>query len=346
MELNTVIYIPKLNKTKTLSPKFTSGISHLHSDYVFFDDIFSDGKIVIKEIIGEGSYSKVYKCEFISKQLNILIALKISKKKSFQFIDKKKYSHEIDMIVNINYNINNIKTNHDAINILNYYGYFKYLDYECIVSEYSELGDLYTFLKIKIGKYETHIIDKIIRDILNGIKFLHRYKIYHNDLKPNNILIFKEDNGKYIAKISDFGLSNSSSASAIMTNQKSYALFFKPPNNYKNFYNNLYYESNTRNKIRGPLRHIDFYSFGILLIQLCQQTETPFPAFNLNNPNSLAEINSDETIIENAISEFCKDDEYSEYIRKIVLYCTIQEGSKRIDYIDYLISKFNKKIEF
>lgn len=45
----------------------------------------------------------------------------------------------------------------------------------------------------------------VLRDILDGMEYLHRRGIIHNDLKPSNIVV----NGKGAAHIIDFGLSES-----------------------------------------------------------------------------------------------------------------------------------------
>lgn len=35
---------------------------------------------------------------------------------------------------------------------------------------------------------------------------MHALNIYHNDLKPDNILVFVSNNGQYLFKIADLGL--------------------------------------------------------------------------------------------------------------------------------------------
>lgn len=48
---------------------------------------------------------------------------------------------------------------------------------------------------------------EIIIGILSGLSFMHSNKMIHMDLKPQNILLYREDK-KYIPKIADFGLTN------------------------------------------------------------------------------------------------------------------------------------------
>lgn len=50
----------------------------------------------------------------------------------------------------------------------------------------------------------------IIRDVLQGLCYVHESNFIHRDLKPENILlnvIGEGNHAKYIPKIADFGLS-------------------------------------------------------------------------------------------------------------------------------------------
>ena len=57
---------------------------------------------------------------------------------------------------------------------------------------------------------------QIVQDILRGLFHLHDQKIIHRDMKPGNILMHKEE-GKWIPKIADFGLSKISANDAVST---------------------------------------------------------------------------------------------------------------------------------
>ncbi len=48
---------------------------------------------------------------------------------------------------------------------------------------------------------------ELVRGILEGLKLLHRQRIVHRDFKPANILISRDNRGRLVPKIADFGLS-------------------------------------------------------------------------------------------------------------------------------------------
>ncbi|HEY9679301.1 MAG TPA: protein kinase [Drouetiella sp.] len=47
----------------------------------------------------------------------------------------------------------------------------------------------------------------IFMDIANALAYAHRYGVLHRDLKPSNIMLKQQDDGRYIPKIIDFGIS-------------------------------------------------------------------------------------------------------------------------------------------
>lgn len=48
---------------------------------------------------------------------------------------------------------------------------------------------------------------KFAKQLLQGICFLHSRNIYHRDLKPDNIFIFKDQNQELVLRIGDFNIS-------------------------------------------------------------------------------------------------------------------------------------------
>ncbi|KAL7139557.1 hypothetical protein ABFS83_09G060700 [Erythranthe nasuta] len=81
-----------------------------------------------------------------------------------------------------------------------------------IVMEYFE-RDLNTYIKSK-KKDESFIINPsevkcLMKQLLEGVEFLHSNKLMHRDLKPGNILVNKDEKGMLNLKICDFGMCRS-----------------------------------------------------------------------------------------------------------------------------------------
>ena len=77
-----------------------------------------------------------------------------------------------------------------------------------IVSEYSELGDIRRAIKDKaLGKYlqtERQVVQFLLQ-IISGVKAGHEVQRYHCDIKPGNILLFRNGND-VVPKLTDFGI--------------------------------------------------------------------------------------------------------------------------------------------
>lgn len=84
-------------------------------------------------------------------------------------------------------------------NIVGLYDVYQTNNNMYIVTELCEDGDLRSFIKRKKKVQEIEAI-KILRDIVNGFRYLFEHEIIHRDLKPANILVHQ---GR--CKISDFG---------------------------------------------------------------------------------------------------------------------------------------------
>ena len=64
--------------------------------------------------------------------------------------------------------------------------------------------DLKTAITMYKGKIKADYIKHVMKQIIEGVNFLHSNKILHRDIKPENVLLCKEGYG---VKICDFGLS-------------------------------------------------------------------------------------------------------------------------------------------
>jgi serine/threonine protein kinase len=84
-----------------------------------------------------------------------------------------------------------------------------------LVMEYCEHGSLYDLIHNESMTLDGDVLLPILRDICQGIRFLHAAtpQIIHGDLKAVNILV----DGRFRAKVADFGLSAKKSAGATGT---------------------------------------------------------------------------------------------------------------------------------
>ncbi|CAD8139725.1 unnamed protein product [Paramecium pentaurelia] len=125
--------------------------------------------------------------------------------------DKKEYALKLQQFEISNYElaiIDELKS-YQLFNIAKSYEKFVYklgfMEYDCIVMDYCNNGDLSDYLKINRKYLNIQDIRDMIFQIAFGIWELHNFKIIHRDLKPQNILTHKQD--KLFLKICDLGLS-------------------------------------------------------------------------------------------------------------------------------------------
>ena len=151
-----------------------------------------------KNPIGSGKFGTIFKGIWNNKT----VAVKTHN-------NKKDYLHEANIIKHIKNSYNEHSNNVENENILKSFGICQ----QQIISEFMSFGSGDKLLYFKSDKnirnnlFISDIID-ILKDVCNGIKYLHSIGIIHRDLsarnllfKPNNI----ENSKKYIVKLCDFG---------------------------------------------------------------------------------------------------------------------------------------------
>lgn len=113
----------------------------------------------------------------------------------------------------------------------------------------------------KVGKLDDEELLHVIKDMAEGLKYLHQNKIVHQDIKPANILI-DEHNGVTNYVLSDFGISSKTktklSHSVNMKNLgTSMTEDYAPPEKFS-----------SNKEDRRPDRKGDIFSFGISIYEL------------------------------------------------------------------------------
>lgn len=80
-------------------------------------------------------------------------------------------------------------------------------NHKVIVMELSQHGSLYTLLddpENSLGLEEEEFVI-VLKDLTAGIQYLRDKDIVHRDIKPGNILLFKDEEGRSVYKLTDFG---------------------------------------------------------------------------------------------------------------------------------------------
>ncbi|MEM9836468.1 MAG: serine/threonine-protein kinase [Bacteroidota bacterium] len=153
--------------------------------------------------LGAGGFASVDKYEDL--ETNAYVAIKIAQVKDERFTLQR----EVELANKL-----------DHRNVGRYQAYFQYEQpivgkTEVAIMKFYEHGNLEEFLvKKQPSPTEKH---RIIRGILEGIKYLHDQGIVHRDLKSQNILLDRED-GVWVPKIIDFGLARESGPNHLMSN--------------------------------------------------------------------------------------------------------------------------------
>ncbi len=75
----------------------------------------------------------------------------------------------------------------------------------CIVMKYYDQGSLTHWIKTARNRSLFQVM-RFAHGISSGLYLLHSKGIVHNDLKPDNILIDRDENGNLICVLTDFGI--------------------------------------------------------------------------------------------------------------------------------------------
>ncbi|KAE8350778.1 kinase-like domain-containing protein [Aspergillus coremiiformis] len=143
--------------------------------------------------IGKGAFATVYK--LATKQHGAVYAAKELDKRRFMkngVLDQK-VDNEMKIMKDLKHP-----------NIVQYIDHHEHDRWIYIIMEYVPGGELSTYLQ-STGNIPEDMVKTISRQILHALHYLHKRRITHRDIKPDNILISSLDPLR--VKLSDFGLS-------------------------------------------------------------------------------------------------------------------------------------------
>lgn len=254
-----------------------------------------------KDLLGKGGFSTVYLAK--DKLLDRFVALKFFKN---QDLHKYDVLTEIRKVIQLEHP--NITRYYDVVTLENRTVHGEIEKLQVGIMEYINGGDIASFLQ----KYPNEF-DSLIRQVLQGIQYLHNNNIIHRDLKPQNILIKNQD-GLSTAKITDFGISKVVDSNSTSTHGLLGTLAYMSPEQLdpKSY------------GIDGKIStNLDFWSFGILLYGLLTNTH-PFIDNNSNTAEQIlrnilmADISSKINTVENPI------------YRTMLEKCLVKNANKRV----------------
>uniref|UniRef100_A0A8C1XLP3 Calcium/calmodulin-dependent protein kinase Ia n=1 Tax=Cyprinus carpio TaxID=7962 RepID=A0A8C1XLP3_CYPCA len=148
-----------------------------------------------------GAFSEVFLAE--EKKTQRLVAIKCIPKKA---LEGKENSIENEIAV-----LHRIK--HE--NIVSLEDIFESQSHLYLVMQLVSGGELFDRI-VEKGFYTERDASKLIRQILDAVKYLHDMGIVHRDLKPENLLYYSMEEDSNIM-ISDFGLSKIEDSASVMS---------------------------------------------------------------------------------------------------------------------------------
>lgn len=188
--------------------------------------------------IGYGSFSIVYKGYSIRDPDQCCAIKKITR-----LVDTKSFQNEVDVMRQLNHP-----------NILKLYDVYQEQDEFYLVLEFCRDGDLSKYID---RRQTTHDV-LYMRQILEGLEYLHSKQILHRDLKPQNVLL-----DHHVIKISDFGFSKTIASNELISTYCGSPMYMSPEMIKTHQYN----------------LKSDIWSLGVILYELFAKRH-PYPVGN------------------------------------------------------------------
>jgi serine kinase len=198
-------YLNKIkNELEELACKDKNGM--VFKGYFYTDRAFlAQNRILLKETIGKGSYSKVKEAFDLNRMNKIAVKI-IDCSKAPQDFQDKFLPRELDIWPRLNND-----------NIIKMFDYFIRDEKVYMILEYANGGDLLTYIQNLTSPMNELKAKSWIKQICNAVDYLHCQNIIHRDLKLENLLI---DLSLSQIKICDFGFAKVVSSSGLDSNNE------------------------------------------------------------------------------------------------------------------------------
>jgi len=161
-----------------------------------------ESKYELGKELGRGGFSVVR--EGTDRATGEKVAIKFIEKKFVDQEELKLLGREIDIMKKV------MHTN--VLRLIEIYETDQHLS---LVMELVNGGELFYKIVDK-GSYSERDARDIVRQLVEGVDYLHEKGIAHRDLKPENLLCSEAPDGSVVIKIADFGLSKAFSGGSVL----------------------------------------------------------------------------------------------------------------------------------